>query len=440
MVEPAVVDQMAACQGRRIRNTRLRATNHLAKGLSSGLFYMLIQSTVDDAMDVPLLDDRFHTVERDDYPRGLPPWTYNNPDMARLEHQRVLLPSWQIVCHISDIPGPGDYVTFDFGPESIVVLREGTGTIAAYHNVCRHRAARLLHGTGTCRGGAITCPYHGWTYNLNGTLRGLPVSKSFPGLDRSTHGLIKPRMEIMAGFVFVCLQGDAPAPSESWGDMVNDFQPYQFEKMVPLAPMYYEHWDVDWKVAMDNYLESYHVPIGHPGLNRMFTPDYDDQLNLPSGVARGVSWLLPTASPKWSERRYAAMVEGLTTHLPEPNRKCWRFYSMLPNLGIDIFPDQMDFFQVLPDGPGKCVIRGGTYGLPDARREMRVLRYLNARINRQVQREDEDLCKRVQRGLTSSFYKPGPLSRHEICVLQFHDLIRARIPQALLAEPPQAAR
>jgi phenylpropionate dioxygenase-like ring-hydroxylating dioxygenase large terminal subunit len=191
---------------------------------------------------------------------------------------------------------------------------------------------------------------------------------------------------------------------------------------------------------MDNYLESYHVPVGHPGLARMFTPDFDDQLNLATGIARGISWIKPQKSPKWSEWRYQQMVEGLTTHLPEPNRKCWRFYSMLPNLGIDVFPDQMDFFQVLPRGPGKCTIRGGTYGLPDDRREMRVLRYLNARINRAVQREDDELCRRVQRGLASSFYRPGPLSQLEVCILQFHDLIRARIPETLEAAPPEVFR
>ena len=83
---------------------------------------------------------------------------------------------------------------------------------------------------------------------------------------------------------------------------------------------------------------------------------------------------------------------------------------MLPNLGIDVFPDQMDFFQVLPRGPGKCTIRGGSFARPDGRREMKVARYLAMRINRQVQREDEFLCKRVQRGLASSSYEPGPLS------------------------------
>ncbi|MEJ0046018.1 MAG: RHO alpha subunit C-terminal catalytic domain-containing protein [Rhodospirillales bacterium] len=158
---------------------------------------------------------------------------------------------------------------------------------------------------------------------------------------------------------------------------------------------------------MDNYLESYHVPIGHPGLSRMFTPDYDDQLNLPTGVARGVG--LDAAATVIEMVRVALPGHGggLTAHLPEASRKCWRFYSMLPNLGIDVYPDQMDFFQVLPRGPGKCTIRGGTYGLPDDRREMRVLRYLNARINRQVQREDDDLCRRVQRGLGIKFLQAG---------------------------------
>ena len=374
-------------------------------------------------------------VTADTYPRGLPPWTYNHPEMTRLEHQRVFLPSWQIVCHVNDIPNPGDYFTFDLGPESIVALRDRQGVIKVWHNVCRHRAARLLHGEGNCSS-AITCPYHGWTYNLDGALRGLPVRDSFPHLDRSAHSLRPIRTEIMAGFVFVCLAGDPPPLKSLWGDMLEDFTPYRFEDMQPLAPMYSEEWDVDWKVAMDNYLESYHVPIGHPGLARMFTPDYDDQLNLPTGIARGIGWMRPEPSPKWQERLYQKMVPGLTEHLPEPNRRCWRFYSMLPNLGIDVFPDQMDFFQVFPRGPGKCTIRGGTYGLPDTRREMRVLRTLNARINAQVQREDEDLCRRVQRGLASSFYRPGPLSTHEVCILQFHDLIRARIPESLQETRP----
>jgi phenylpropionate dioxygenase-like ring-hydroxylating dioxygenase large terminal subunit len=367
--------------------------------------------------------------------RALPAWAYTHPEMTRLEYERILKPSWQIVCHVNSIPRPGDFVTLDFGPESVVAVRDSQGEIQAFHNVCRHRGARILEGTGNCPG-AITCPYHAWSYKLSGELIGMPVRESFPGLDRGQHALKPVRMAIQFGFVFVNLAG-VPAPlSEIWGEFLQDFAVHRFETMLPLGPMYIEHWDVDWKVAMDNYLESYHVPIGHPGLFRMLTPDYEDQTNLPTGVARGISWLRDRPSPKWSERLYQRMIGDLGQDLPEDHRRRWAFYSMLPNLGIDVFPEQMDFFQVIPRGPGKCTIRGASFARPDSRREMRIARYLSARINRQVQREDEFLCKRVQQGLASSSYEPGPLSQLENCMLEFHDLLRERIPEVRLAAAP----
>jgi len=372
----------------------------------------------------------------DGLPRGLPAWAYADAELARLEHERVLMPSWQIACHVSSIPTPGDYFTFDIGPDSVIVLRDQDGEIHAFHNACRHRGSRLVDGGGKCPG-AITCPYHGWTYDLDGSLRGLPVRESFPGLDRAAYGLKPVRTEIMLGFVFVCLKGDPIPLAETWREFLPDFAPYNFDEMVPLGPVYFEEWDVDWKIAMDNYLESYHVPIGHPGLVRTFTPDHEDQTNLPSGVARSIGWMRDRLSTNWSERNYQQLIGTVTADLPEPNRRSWRFYSMLPNLGIDVFPDQMDFFQVLPNGPGKCIIRGANFGLPDSRREMRLARYLNNRINRQVQREDETLCRRIQRGITSSSYSPGPLSTIEACMLQFHDMLRERIPA--IREPARPA-
>ena len=220
-------------------------------------------------------------VEADTYPRGLPPWTYNNAAITKLEHQRVLLPSWQIVCHINDIRDPGDVRHLrSRRRKASSPLRDREGAIRAYHNFCRHRAARLLEEatapaatpspapitagptTWTARCVARQCvnPFRAWIAASTACCR--CAWKSWPAL------------------YFVSLTGDGPPPSAMWGDMLEDFTPYHFEQMQPLAPMYYEDWDVDWKVAMDNYLESYHVPIGHPGLSRMFTPDYDDQLNL----------------------------------------------------------------------------------------------------------------------------------------------------------------
>src|SRR3984885_592191 len=367
-------------------------------------------------------------------PRALPAWVYNHPEMTRLEYERILKPSWQIVCHISSIPKAGDYMALDLGADSVVAVRTADGAIQTFHNVCRHRGSRLLEGAGNCRA-HITCPYHGWSYRLSGDLVGVPARDTFPQLDRTQFSLKPVRSQVMMGFVFVCVAGNPPPLEQIWGSFLDEFAPHRFEDMVPLGPFYIEHWDCDWKIAMDNYLESYHVPIGHPGLNRMFTPDYDDQRNLP-GVARGISWLRERESSQWSERMYQRMIAGVSQQLPEAHRKRWSFYSMLPNLGIDVFPDQMDFFQVLPRGPGKCTIRGASYALPDERREMRIVRCLSSRINRQVQREDEFLCRRVQQGLASSSYEPGPLSQLENCMFEFHELLRARIPEVRQASPP----
>jgi len=369
-----------------------------------------------------------------DLPRALPAWVYNHPELHRLELERIFLPSWQIVCHVNSIPKSGDYVTFDLGPESVLVLRDRDGTIKAYHNVCRHRGARLLDGSGTCPG-PITCPYHGWSYRQDGSLVGIPMRESFPGIDRGDFGLKPLRVDIAFSFVFVALRGDPPPVAQVWGPLIEEFAPYRFEEMVPLGPITCEVWDVDWKIAIDNYLESYHVPIGHPGLNRMFTPDYEDQSAVTS-VARGISWLREQESSRWSERMYQRLVGGIATHVPEKLRRSWRFYSALPNLGIDVYPEQMDFFQVLPMSPGKCVIRAGLFGLPDARPEMRALRYLGKRINNQVNDEDRWLCQRVQRGLGSSSYEPGPLSRVERWMLEFHHLLRSRIPEIRLPKAP----
>ena len=110
---------------------------------------------------------------------GLPGWIYRDAEFLQAERQRVFAPSWQLICHVSDIPNPGDYQTLDFLGEPLVALRGQDGAIKAFYNVCRHRAARLLDGgSGHCAG-RIVCPYHAWTYALDGRLTTLPHRKEF---------------------------------------------------------------------------------------------------------------------------------------------------------------------------------------------------------------------------------------------------------------------
>jgi len=151
--------------------------------------------------------------QQESQPHGLPPWVYRHPELMKIEIERILRPSWQIVCHISQIKKTGDFVTFELGTDSVVVLREPGGGIRAFHNVCRHRGTRLLEGSGTCPG-RIVCPYHGWTYRYDGSLLATPARDTFPNLNLREHGLAPVRVETMLGFVFVCLAGDPPPPSQ----------------------------------------------------------------------------------------------------------------------------------------------------------------------------------------------------------------------------------
>ncbi len=368
--------------------------------------------------------------------QALAAWVYNHPEMMRLEVERILRPSWQIACHVNSIVRPGDYTTLALGADSLVVLRDREGAVRAFHNLCRHRGTRLLDGDGHCPG-LIVCPYHGWSYQYDGRLSGVPARESFPGLDREAHGLKPVHVEILMGLVFVCVGEVRPAPlRDTWGPFVAELEPYRIAQMQPLGAIGEEEWNVDWKIAMDNNLESYHVPVGHPGLNRMGTPDYDDQKGA-LGVSRGISWLRDTPSTRWSERAYQRLLAKTALDLPEAQRRSWRFFTALPNLGIDLYPEQMDFFQILPRGPGRCTIRYALFGHADERREMRALRWLGSRINTAVYEEDRWLCERVYRGLQSSSYTPGPLSSIETWMSDFHDLLASAIPEIRNLTPPR---
>ena len=192
---------------------------------------------------------------------------------------------------------------------------------------------------------------------------------TFPGLDRANHGLRPVRVDTALRIrVRVPRRAIRRRSRRPGARSREELAPYRFEEMVPLAPITTDVWNVDWKIAMDNYLESYHVPIGHPGLYRHV------HAGLRGPAPRCRAWPAASAGcassprPRWSERLYQSLIGKAAAHLPEKLRRCWRFYSALPNLGIDVFPDQMDFFQLLPGGPGKCIVRGATFGLPGTQR------------------------------------------------------------------------
>jgi phenylpropionate dioxygenase-like ring-hydroxylating dioxygenase large terminal subunit len=364
----------------------------------------------------------------------LPAWTYENPEFFRLERERLFMRTWQLVCHVSEVRNPGDFATLDILGERAMVMRGKDGVVRGFFNVCRHRAARVVAGErGSCPR-AIVCPYHGWTYALDGKLKAVPAETSFSGLVKGKLGLEPLAVEVAFGFVFVRFGGSGPGIAEILGPWREVLAPYRIEEMEPIGPVWWRELEVDWKNVMDNYLEGYHVPVGHPGLHRMFGTNYRVETGA-HGSARAFSELRDKESTNWSERAYQRLLPEVE-HLPESLRWSWQYVSWFPNTALDIYPDQIDFFQVIPERPGKCWIRAIPYALKDDRRAMKAARWLNWRINNQVQIEDEQLVQDVQEGLKSRIYSVGYLSEKEICLRQFHDMIRNHVPVAYTRTPP----
>lgn len=364
---------------------------------------------------------------------SLPGWIYHDPDFFAAEMDAVIRPSWQIVCHVSDVAAAGDWHSLDYLGESVIVLRGEDGQIRAFYNVCRHRASRLVDGSSGCAK-KLVCPYHGWAYETDGRLTGVPGKADYPGLAMHTLGLKPVELEIWQGFVFVRLEGGGLSVAEMMAPYEAMIAPYRFEEMQALGRVTLRHRTVNWKNIADNYSDGLHIPVAHPGLTRLFGRGYGIEAH--AHIDRMWGDLVERPSANISERAYQKFLPSVD-HLPENRQRHWLYFKLWPNVAFDIYPDQIDFMQFLPLSATETLIREISYALPDDRREMRAARYLNWRINRQVNAEDSALVARVQDGMASRSYAPGPLGMSEVCLRSFAAKLRALLPEARSETKPK---
>ena len=190
---------------------------------------------------------------------------------------------------------------------------------------------------------------------------------------------------------------------------------------------------VNWKNIADNYSDGLHIEVAHPGLKRLMGRGYGVEATDWVDKMWGLLSDRPSSNP--SERAYCAFLPAVA-HLPPERQRLWTYFKLWPNVAFDIYPDQVDFMQFLPVGPTETLIREISYALPDERREMRAARYLNWRINRQVNAEDTGLVTRVQAGMASEAFTVGPLAREEVSLRRFARRIRQLIPEARQPHAP----
>lgn len=371
---------------------------------------------------------------------GLPGWAYH--DAAYFDHEmtRIMRSAWQIVCHMSDLATTGAYRTLEMLGESIVVVRDQRGGVRAFANVCRHRAMRLVDNDAGCAQ-RLVCPYHAWTYALDGRLIGVPMKGDYPALAQEENGLIPVDIEIWHGFIFIRLRDDGgPSVAEMMAPAEAEIAPYRFADMQPIGTPWARERRVNWKNVGDNYSDNLHIPVAHDGLTRLFGKSYGIEAH--GWCDRMSGELSDTPSNNIWEEFYKAHLPHVP-HLPDSAQRRWLYWKLWPNMAFDIYADQIDFMHWVPTGPTTCELRVMAYALPDAftpekdRRAMTLVRYANDRINRVVNREDTWLIERVQAGMQSHFFTAGPLAASEVCLRSFNARIRDLIPETRLPHPPE---
>jgi choline monooxygenase len=350
---------------------------------------------------------------------------YTDPAILEAEKARIFRRAWQLVGTLNTpcgesgeqigarrtIADPETFFTVDVIGEPVVVVRDKQGALRAFSNVCRHRAGPIAQGSG-CKN-VFRCGYHGWTYTLDGRLIGTPDVEGVEFFDRSTMGMVPLRLETWEQLIFVNFDQNAEPLSAYLGKIPEHAHGFQFEGLQSVERRDYII-DCNWKVYVDNYLEGYHIPIAHPGLMREI-----DYANYRTDTYRYYSQQfapIRAMNPEDAgERFYTPGSGGLREAL---------YFWIFPNLMLNIYPDNLSTNLIVPLSHDKTLTIFEWF-FHDAQSEK-----VRERIQRavafsdEVQQEDIDLCRNVQRGLNSSTYDRGRYSvKRENGVHHFHMLL-----------------
>jgi len=351
---------------------------------------------------------------------AMPKSVYTSPEFAALEQRHIFARDWLCAGRADALHAPGDYLTMEISGEPILVLRDRDGQLRAMSNVCRHRMSTLLEGRGNTR--AIVCPYHAWTYNLDGTLRGAPAMTLNDSFCKEQIALPSVRCEIWLGWIMVTLNPDAPPPSERLVAVSDLIGPFQMENYVESFREEFR-WATNWKVLAKNFMESYHLPVchagtigGHVDLLKMSCPEGLPAFNYHSILKNDALDL--------------ALAHPANTRLQGEQRRTTWLLSIYPSLMITLSPGYFWYLSLTPEGPGHVHVVFGGGLAPDYAADPASAGHfgrLKALLDA-VNIEDKGCVERVYRGLCAGLAEPGPLSHLERPNYDFARYIAEMIP------------
>ena len=354
-----------------------------------------------------------------DQARAMPPAVYTSQDFHNAELENVFKTSWFCVGRASALAQPGDYVTCELAGQPIIVLRDKDNVLRAYSNVCRHRMSTLLHGRGNTK--SIVCPYHAWTYNLDGSLRGAPAMNGNKAFCKDHYSLPDIGCQDWLGWVFITLNPNATPVAEELREVADLVAGYDMTNYT--ETFFEEHlWDTNWKVLAENFMESYHLPVCHAGtiggLSKL-----DEMICPPGRKAFNYHTILK------DESLTIAMAHPNNDRLEGDARRTTYLLAIYPSLLITLTPGYFWYLSLHPKGPGQVQIRFGGGMSDDYKDDAEAQQHLIdlKTLLDEVNVEDRGCTEKVYRGLSADGATPGHLSHLERPNYDFAQYLMSRM-------------
>ncbi len=361
---------------------------------------------------------------------ALPGWCYGSERFFAWELAEIHRKNWLFAGRAEELPAAGDYRAIDTAGGPVILLRDGDGSLRAFANCCRHRGSLLVTGSG--RVTAIRCPYHAWSYRLDGTLLAAPGMERSIGFAPEAHGLAPVRLESWQGFVFLNFAPEAPDLLTALGDLPAKLACYRFDEMLCSWRAEIEC-RCNWKLLVENALEAYHTGIVH----RSTVGAQREAVVATEGDWLCLQVLSETSVAVLGEPAPFPAIPGLT---PEARRGTY-FTMILPTTQFACAQDCMWWLAMRPLGPERTMLSlGGCFPRTTAMRSdfaAGAQRYYE-RWQR-VAHEDVAMLERQQAGLASPLYRPGRLSWRDALVHEVHRWLAARVPEGLWRACEEAA-
>ena len=349
---------------------------------------------------------------------AMPPSVYKSPEFLERELRDIFGREWVCVGRAGALAKPGDYITYELSGQPIFVIRDGAGALRAMSNVCLHRMSVLLEGAGNKR--LIACPYHGWTYNIDGTLRGAPAMTQNRGFGRDCYRLPQIRCEEWLGWVMVTLNAEAAPVAAQLAEVQGLIADYKMENYIETFRETHV-WNTNWKILAENFMESYHLPVCHAGTI--------------GGLSKLDEMICPPGRPAFNyhtilkdDKLKIALAHPDNARMQGDRRRTTFLLAIYPSLLITLTPGYFWYLSLHPHGPGQVhIVFGGGMApefvnSPDAQAHFTQLKTLLDEVNV----EDRGCTEKVYRGVCAEAARPGHLSHLERPNFDFAQYLAAK--------------